>query len=72
MKLAYGKEIPISIEDLVNPKHTALLIIDVQNDYAKRNGRLLYPQLVKNLVRVVEAARRTGLLIIYIQDTVLR
>ena len=72
MKVIYGKEIPISIEDLVDPKHTALLIIDVQNDYAKRNGRLLFPQLVKNLVRMVEAARRTGILILYIQDTLLR
>ena len=72
MKLAYGKEIPISVEDLVDPKHTALLVIDVQNDYAKKNGQLLFPQLVKNLVRMVEAARRTGILILYIQDTLLR
>ena len=72
MKVTYGKEIPISVEDLVDPKHTALLVIDVQNDYAKKNGQLLFPQLVKNLVRMVEAARRTGILILYIQDTLLR
>jgi len=72
MKLAYGKEIPSSTAELVDPKHSALLIIDVQNDYAKKNGRLLFPQLVKTLARILEAARRTGLLIIYIQDTLLR
>ena len=72
MKFEYGKEIPISIPELVDPKHSALLIIDLQNDYAKRNGRLLYPQLVGNLVRIVEAARRAGILVLYIQDTVLR
>ena len=72
MKFEYGKEIPISVPELVDPKHSALLIIDVQNDYAKMNGRLLYPQLVKNLVRMVEAARRAGILVLYIQDTVLR
>jgi nicotinamidase-related amidase len=72
MKIAYGKEIPISISELVDPRHSALLIIDVQNDYAKRNGRLLFPKLVKNLLRVVEAARRTGILVLYIQDTLLR
>jgi len=72
MKVTYGKEIPISVEELVDPKHTALLVIDVQNDYAKKNGQLLFPQLVKNLVRMVEAARRTGILILYIQDTLLR
>lgn len=72
MKLAYGKEIPASTAELVDPEHSALLIIDVQNDYAKRNGRVLFPQLVKNLARVIEAARRTGLLILYVQDTLLR
>ncbi|MGP8068581.1 MAG: cysteine hydrolase family protein [Candidatus Bathyarchaeia archaeon] len=71
MKLAYGKEIPASTGELVDPKHSALLIIDVQNDYAKRNGRVLFPQLVKNLTRVIEAARRTGILILYVQDTLL-
>ncbi len=72
MKLAYGKEIPASTAELVDPEHSALLIIDVQNDYAKRNGRVLFPQLVKNLARVIEAARRTGLIILYVQDTLLR
>lgn len=72
MKLAYGKEIPSSTAELVHPKHSALLIIDVQNDYAKRNDRLLFPQLVKNLARVLKAARRTGVLIVFIQDTLLR
>jgi nicotinamidase-related amidase len=72
MKLVYGKEIPSSTAELVDPKHSALLIIDVQNDYAKKNGRLLFPQLVMNLTRVLETARRTGLLILYIQDTLLR
>jgi nicotinamidase-related amidase len=72
MKLAFGKEIPVSTAELVDPEHSALLIIDVQNDYAKKNGRVLFPQLVKNLARVIEAARRTGILILYVQDTLLR
>jgi ureidoacrylate peracid hydrolase len=72
MKLAYGKEIPSTTSELVDPKRSALLIIDVQNDYAKRNGRLLFPQLVKNIAKVLDRARRTGLLVLYIQDTLLR
>jgi len=72
MKLAYGKEIPVSIPELLDPKRSALLIIDVQNDYAKKNGQLLFPKLVKNLARLVKAARRTGILILYIQDTLRR
>ena len=72
MKLVYGKEIPSSIAELLDPKHTALLIIDVQNDYEKRNGRLLFPKLVGNLKKLLKVARESGLLIVYIQDTLLR
>jgi len=72
MKLAYGKEIPNSTEELVDPKHTALLIVDVQNDYAKRYDRILFPKAVRNLLKLLEAARKSGLLIVYIQDTLLR
>jgi len=71
MKVAYGKAIPTSLEDVVDPKTSALVIIDVQNDYAKQNGRLLFPEMVDNLRRIIEEARRVGVLVIYIQDTLL-
>ena len=69
MKIAYGKEIPTSLEDLVDPKKSALIIIDVQNDYARENGKLLFPEMVNNLRKVIDEARRVGVLVIYIQDT---
>ncbi len=71
MKFAFGKEIPTSLEDLVNPRKSALVIIDVQNDYAKENDRLLFPEMVASLKRVIDEARRIGVLVIYIQDTLL-
>jgi nicotinamidase-related amidase len=71
MKIAYGKEIPTTIEDLVEPKRSALIIIDLQNDYAKKNGKMLYSAMIENLKRVIEGARRIGLPVIYIQDTLL-
>jgi nicotinamidase-related amidase len=71
MKFAYGKEIPTSLEDLVDPKKSALIIIDVQNDYARENGTLLFPEMVRNLRRVIDEARRVGVLVIYIQDTLI-
>ncbi|MGA3297923.1 MAG: isochorismatase family cysteine hydrolase [Candidatus Bathyarchaeia archaeon] len=71
MKFAFGKEIPTSLEDLVDPRKTALVIIDVQNDYAKENGRLLFPEMVASLKRVIDEARRIGVLVIYVQDTLL-
>lgn len=71
MKFAYGKEIPTSLEDLVDPKRSALIVIDVQNDYAREDGKLLFPEMVNNLRKVVDEARRVGVLVIYIQDTLL-
>jgi nicotinamidase-related amidase len=71
VKFAYGKEIPTSLEDLVDPRKSALVIIDVQNDYAKENSRLLFPEMVAKLKRVIDEARRIGVLVIYIQDTLL-
>ena len=71
MKLAYGKEIPTTLEELVDPKRTALLIVDVQNDYAKENGKLLFPEMITSLRRVIDEARRVGVFVIYIQDTLL-
>jgi nicotinamidase-related amidase len=71
MKVAYGKEIPTSLEELVDPKKSALVVIDVQNEYAKKDGELRFPAMVQNLRRVIDEARRLGVLIIYIQDTLL-
>lgn len=71
MKYAYGKEIPTSLEDLVDPKRSALVVIDVQNDYAKENGKHLFPEMVANLKKTIDEARRVGTLVVYIQDTLL-
>ena len=71
MKVAYGKEIPASLDDLVDPKRSALVVIDVQNEYAKKDGELRFPDMVENLRRVVDEARRLGVLIIFVQDTLL-
>jgi len=72
MKRAYRKRIPTSPSELVDPKKSALLIIDLQNDYAKRDDQLLFPRLVRRVTRILEAARRSNVLIIFIQDTLLR
>lgn len=71
MKVAYGKEIPTSLEELVDPRRSALVVIDVQNDYAKKDGKMLFPEMIDHLRRVIDEARRLGVLIIYIQDTLL-
>lgn len=71
LKFAFGKEIPDTLEELVDVKQCALLVIDVQNDYAKRDGNLLYPEMTQRLREVIMEARRIGVLLVYVQDTLL-
>ena len=66
----YGKEIPITLEELVKPKHTALIIVDVQNILFKR-GKLLCQDMVNNLKTLIEKAREVGVMLIYIEDILL-
>jgi ureidoacrylate peracid hydrolase len=64
---------------LFNPRRTALLVIDVQNDLchpegvAARQGcdMTMMPDMVKKLRELTEEARRYGVLLIHLQHTVL-
>lgn len=38
MSVVNGKQVFTTFEELVNPKHTALLLIDLQNDYVRPRG----------------------------------
>jgi nicotinamidase-related amidase len=57
-----------TLEETVAPAHTALLVTDVQNDFCKDEFR---QAMIPRIARIIEAARQTGVLIIYIQNTVL-
>jgi nicotinamidase-related amidase len=57
-----------TFEETINPAHSALLVTDVQNDFCKDASR---QAMIPQIVRVVEAARRCGVLVVYIQNTVL-
>lgn len=68
-----------SLEEILAPAHTALLIIDMQNDllhpdgaYA-RNGEdvSLTRAVVAPITTLVESARRTGALVVYTVNTTL-
>ncbi len=52
----------------VAPAHTALLVIDVQNDFCKDAAR---KAMIPNIRRVLDAARASGVTVIYVQNTVL-
>jgi ureidoacrylate peracid hydrolase len=64
-----------TLEEKVRPEHTALLVVDVQNDfchsegaYVKRgNDVSLIQSMVPKLQKTIEAARERGLAIIFLR-----
>ena len=61
-------EVRQTFEDTVSPASTALLITDVQNDFCKDEFR---QAMIPRIARVMDAARSAGVLVVYIQNTVL-
>jgi len=77
MQVINGKQVFTTIEELVDPKYTALLLIDIQNDYITRGGiwgesgeQFVLGQFVPNIKRVLDAARHSDILIVYLQNTI--
>ncbi len=76
MITALGKEVFSTIEEVVDPAHTALLIIDVQHDFCSPAG--LFDRIGKNIDmmapavervgKLIAAARRKGVLPVFIQN----
>ncbi len=74
-----GKYIPVSLENLLHPKHTALVIVDVQNDYcekggfSQKKGEYLSKgnEIIEKLHSLIEKAREVGVQVIYTQNTIL-
>ncbi|MCX7643358.1 MAG: cysteine hydrolase, partial [Armatimonadetes bacterium] len=56
----------------VDPKTTALLIVDMQNDFVKEGGKLVVPtakETIPAIRKLSEFARKNGILVAYTQDT---
>jgi nicotinamidase-related amidase len=68
-----------TLAELVVKHHTALVIVDMQNDFCKSGwafGRLgidlsMYSPMIPRLARLLEGARKAGVMVIFIQMTVL-
>jgi nicotinamidase-related amidase len=65
---------PYAIQDdvCVDPAHTALLVIDMQNDFVRRGGNLLVPDAaatIPAIERLLTMARDSGMHVVYSQDT---
>jgi nicotinamidase-related amidase len=74
-----NKVIYSTLAELVDAQHTAVVVVDMQNDFCKPEGAFdqlgidlaMYPPMIPRLARLLTAARAAGVLIIYIKMTVL-
>jgi nicotinamidase-related amidase len=65
-------EIPYRDQVRIPSDQTALIIIDMQNDFVKPEGSLVVPaasETVSNLQQLIESAREHDVQIVYTQDT---
>jgi len=68
----------MTLEEKIAPKYTALIVIDIQNDFASpdkrffrasRNGDLsLVDPMIDKLEKVIPVAEKAGVLVIYTQQ----
>lgn len=65
-------EIPIKKNVSLSASKTALIVVDMQNDFVKDKGSLLVPsakETVLNIKRLISAARKKDVVVCYTQDT---
>jgi nicotinamidase-related amidase len=74
-----GKQVFTELSEIVDPTHTALLIIDMQRDFCCAGGSFdrlgvdlsMYPPVIDRIGELLEGARQSGVLPVFIQMTVL-
>jgi nicotinamidase-related amidase len=75
-----GKRVYMTLDELVNVRHTALVVVDMQRDFCSPDGLFgqlgidlsMYPPMIPRLARLIGGARRVGVMVVYIQMTTLR
>lgn len=68
-----GKEVFTELEEVVDPAHSVLLVIDMQNDFLLDEGKAvaagysidMNKKMLPQLARLIDSARRNGVLVIY-------
>jgi nicotinamidase-related amidase len=65
-------EYEVKDEVLVDPSRTALIVVDMQNDFVKEGGTLVVPDAegtIPAIARLLFLARETGMRVVFTQDT---
>jgi nicotinamidase-related amidase len=79
MRELHGKQVLDTDEEVLDPRHTALVVVDMQNDFGHPNGHFsragvdvsAVPAIVPQVAALVERARRSGVLVVWISQTTL-
>ena len=74
-----GKDVLTELHELADPRHAALLLIDMQRDFVEDGGAFagmgvdisMYPAIRPRLAGLLDAARRHGVLVVHVQNTAL-
>jgi nicotinamidase-related amidase len=74
-----GKQVFTELAEILDPSHTALLIVDMQRDFCCAGGSFdrlgvdlsMYPPVIDRIGGLLEGARQSGALPVFIQMTVL-
>src|SRR5438445_13153257 len=72
MPAVEAPEYQVARRVVVNPKATALIVVDMQNDFVKPGGALVVEQAkgtMSAIQRLLALARRSGIVVFYTQDT---
>ncbi len=75
MEIIAGKEVLTTLEELVDPKRAAVIVVDVQHNFCSPGGSWakqgydlsMMETVIPNIARLLAAAREHGVRIIYIQ-----
>ena len=78
MKEAYGKLVPETLEELCDPAKSTIVVVDMQNDLVSEEGFLAKEgddvsgnrRIIEPLQRLLEAGRKAGIPIVYVQYTI--
>ena len=68
--LEFPEELRV-VEVSADPRKTAVMVIDMQNDFIEEKGKLYVPRsenLIKPIKSILDKAREAGATIIYTQD----
>jgi nicotinamidase-related amidase len=74
-----GKQVFTELSEIVDPAHTALVIVDMQRDFCCAGGSFdslgvdlsMYPPVIDRIGELIGSARDAGVMLVFIQMTVL-